>query len=115
MAGPAEVGNEAGMHQPERTKVQMLQPLPEPRMDKGEGEVMPQYLLVRFDEEREVLIGGTSVGMTNFLIPLEEGTYTVTLAPPPDFSPLSHTIRLEDTAELAPRKIEFQRIKSEQT
>lgn len=69
-----------------------------------------EYLLVRFDGERDVLIGGASVGKTNFLLPLEEGgRRTVTLAPPADFTPLFHVIRLEDTAAMDPLVIVFKR------
>jgi hypothetical protein len=67
-----------------------------------------EYLLVRYPATRQVLVDGAFQGWTNVVLPLEAGTYTVTLGPPPDFAPLEQRIRLEFTSILTPCRITFE-------
>jgi hypothetical protein len=72
--------------------------------------IMPEYLMVSFPYQREVLINGESRGATNELLSLEGGAYEVRLGPPPDFTPTLQQIDLRNTSALTPLSIEFQEI-----
>jgi hypothetical protein len=67
-----------------------------------------EYLLVRYPAARAVLVDGAFQGWTNVVLPLDAGTYTVTLGPPPDFAPLEQRIHLEYTSILTPYRITFE-------
>ena len=69
-----------------------------------------EFLLVLFEEIREVRVGGKPRGKTNVVIDLEAGWHTVTLAPPFDFAPFEQKVRLRNTAPIAPYRIVFQRL-----
>ena len=69
-----------------------------------------EFLLVIFDDIREVRVGGKPKGKTNVVIELEAGLHTVTLGPPFDYSPIDQTIRLRNTAAIDPYRIVFQRL-----
>ena len=66
-----------------------------------------EFLLVVYPEEREVLIEGVEAGLTNHLITLAPGTYTVSLAPPRDFFPDTQEVIVEDTSPLDPLEVVF--------
>ena len=71
-----------------------------------------EYLVVRFgapSDRRAVLIDGNPnpFGQTNELIQIEAGTHTITLVPPPDFSPPTQTVVVTGTSELAPCTVTF--------
>jgi hypothetical protein len=66
-----------------------------------------EFLLVTFPHDRDVLIEGVEAGLTNHLITLAPGTYTITLAPPKDFTPRQQEIVVEDTSPLDPLEIVF--------
>ena len=66
-----------------------------------------EFLLVMFDESREVRVGDVPQGKTNVVLQLEAGIHRVTLGPPNDFSPLEQKIRLANTAALDPYRIVF--------
>ena len=67
-----------------------------------------EFLLVRFQESREVRIDGSPQGRTNIVLQVEAGTHTVTLAPPRNFSPLEQTVLLQNTAAVDPCRIAFE-------
>jgi hypothetical protein len=69
-----------------------------------------EFLLVIFDESREVRVGGVPQGKTNIVLELEAGIHRVTLGPPYDYSPMEQTVRLENTAALDPYRIVFLRL-----
>jgi hypothetical protein len=69
-----------------------------------------EFLLVVFEESRDVQVGNKSRGPANSVIELEAGEHTVTLAPPFDFSPVEQKVRLRNTAALDPCRIVFQRL-----
>lgn len=66
-----------------------------------------EYLVVRFARNRRVKIDGEFNGRTDDLIELEAGTYTVSLGPPPNFTPKSRQVVLKDTSALQPTEVEF--------
>ena len=69
-----------------------------------------EYLLVKFERSRRVLINGNPFGFTNAIIQIEAGTHTVSLEAPPDFSPLEQTILVQATSPLAPSTVAFHRL-----
>ena len=69
-----------------------------------------EYLLVKFQESRGVIIDGASEGMTNQVLELETGTHSVTLEAPPDFTPDLHEFILRKTSVISPRIISFEKI-----
>ena len=66
-----------------------------------------EYLVVRFDRSRRVVIDGSPFGLTNAIIQVEAGTHTVTLAPPADFAPATLTVVIVETSALAPLTVAF--------
>jgi hypothetical protein len=66
-----------------------------------------EYLVVKFERSRRVVINGNPFGLTNTLIQIEAGTHTVTLAPPADFSPATLAVVVVDTSALAPLTVTF--------
>ena len=69
-----------------------------------------EYLVVWFSQSRPVLIDGEINGRTGELIELEAGTYTVSLGPPPNFTPASQQVVLKDTSVLEPKEVEFREV-----
>lgn len=71
------------------------------------------FLKVNFpDEERGVLIDGKLSGKTNVVIEREAGTYTISLAPPPDFKPKEMQVVLEPNGSgpLSPQEVDFEKV-----
>ncbi len=66
-----------------------------------------EFLLVVYVAERDVLIDGVAAGITNHLITLAPGTYTVSLDGDSDFSPLEQDVLVTDTSPLKPMKVAF--------
>jgi hypothetical protein len=69
-----------------------------------------EFLLVMFDDSREVRVGGVPQGKTNIVLELEAGVHRVALGPPNDFSPLEQKVRLANTAAMDPCRVVFQRL-----
>jgi hypothetical protein len=69
-----------------------------------------EYLLVKFQESRGVIIDGISEGMTNQVLELETGTHSVTLEAPPDFTPELHEFILRKTSVISPKVISFEKV-----
>lgn len=72
-----------------------------------------EHLKVSFpDDGRGVLIDGKHNGTTNVIIQIEAGTYTVSLAPPPDCNPAQRQVVLNpnETGPLSPKKVTFAKI-----
>jgi len=66
-----------------------------------------EFLLVVYGTERDVLIDGVPAGLTNHLITLAPGTYTVSLDGDKDFTPVEQEILVTGTSPLKPMRIEF--------
>jgi hypothetical protein len=69
-----------------------------------------EFLLVIFDDSREVRVGDVPQGKTNIVLELEAGVHRVALGPPNDFSPLEQKVRLANTAAMDPCRVVFQRL-----
>lgn len=69
-----------------------------------------EYLLVQLDQRRRVLVNGLRNGFTNSVLQLESGSYEITLEPPPDFSPLSQSVQLLNTAPMDPYTVTFHKL-----
>jgi hypothetical protein len=66
-----------------------------------------EFLLVVYGTERDVLIDGVPAGITNHLITLAPGTYTVSLDGSSDFQPPELEILVAGTSPLKPMKVLF--------
>jgi len=66
-----------------------------------------EYLVVHFARSRRVKVDGEFHGRTEELIELEAGTHTVTLSPPPNFTPPEQTVVLRETSALSPCEVTF--------
>jgi len=70
-----------------------------------------QFLIVKFDEDRGVIINGApGEWRTNQILQLQAGSYAITLAPPNDFTPSVRPVVLRNTTVLAPKEIVFTRV-----
>ena len=69
---------------------------------------MNEYILVEFDENREVIIDETASGYyTGDVIELGAGTHTISLEGPKNFSPLEQDINPSGTSSIKPQPIPF--------
>jgi hypothetical protein len=66
-----------------------------------------EFLLVVYGSERDVLIDGVAAGITNHLITLAPGTYTVSLDGDSDFTPVAQDILVTGSSPLRPTKVTF--------
>ena len=72
---------------------------------------MNEYILVEFDEIREVIIDETASGYnTGDVIELGAGTHTISLEEPNNFSPLEQDVNPSDTSPIQPQKIYFSKV-----
>jgi hypothetical protein len=65
-----------------------------------------EFLLVSFAAERDVLIDDVPAGLTNHLITLAPGSYTISLSGR-DFQPREQDVVVEGTSPLDPMEIAF--------
>lgn len=70
-----------------------------------------EFLLVVYgtehETERDVLIDGVPAGITNHLITLASGTYTVSLDGSDKFEPTEQEILVAGSSPLKPMRVEF--------
>jgi len=72
---------------------------------------MNEYILVEFDETREVIIDETASGYnTGDVIELGAGTHTITLEKPKNFSPIEQDVNPSGTSPIQPQKIYFSKV-----
>lgn len=70
-----------------------------------------EFLLVRFEDKRGVIVDDVPQGSTNEVIQLDEGTHFVTLSSPPsDFTPEQAKIALSGTTPISPMEVIFEKI-----
>lgn len=84
-----------------------------PRVSGRRGpteETRMEFLVVLFPRKRQVRIDGEVNGSTNELIEIEGGEHTVTLGPPRNFKPESHTVDIHNTAALTPMTVSFEAV-----
>lgn len=78
---------------------------------KEETETMKEFILVEFDEGREVIIDGYASGyQTGQVIDVVPGTHTISLEGPNDFSPREQDVNPSGTSPVGPHKIGFQKV-----
>lgn len=66
-----------------------------------------QYLIVKFREDREVVVDGHLLGVTNRVIELEAGLHIISLAEPYDFNPDKYEIPVTNSTVVNPVEVEF--------
>ena len=66
-----------------------------------------EFLLVVYGTDRDVLIDGVPAGITNHLITLAPGTYTVSLDGDGNFKPAEQDVLVVGSSPLKPMKVEF--------
>jgi len=66
-----------------------------------------EFLLVIYPSEREVLIDDVVAGLTNHIITLAPGSYTVSLSGPRAFKPSAQDVLVEGTSPLDPKEVTF--------
>lgn len=72
-----------------------------------------EFLFVKFDEDCGVIVNGApGEWRTNETFQLQAGTYVITLAPPPNFTPAEIKVVLKNTTVLNPKEIIFTRVVS---
>ena len=72
---------------------------------------MSEYILVQFDETREVLVDEEPSGYdTGEVIELGAGTHTISLQGPDDFSPAQQDVTPSGTSALQPHEISFHKV-----
>lgn len=69
---------------------------------------MDEYVIVVFDEDdRQVLVGGRSAGVTNRLFHVPAGRHTFSLAGDQDYAPSSQTVWVQHTRRDQPCVVAF--------
>jgi hypothetical protein len=72
---------------------------------------MNEYILVEFDEIREVIIDETASGYnTGKVIELEAGTHTISLEEPKNFLPIEQDVDPSGTSPIQPKKVYFYKV-----
>jgi hypothetical protein len=66
-----------------------------------------EFLLVIYPSEREVLIDDVVAGLTNHIITLAPGSYTISLNGARAFTPPVQDVLVEGTSPLDPKEITF--------
>jgi hypothetical protein len=66
-----------------------------------------EFLLVRFFEDRDVILDGELGGIANHLITLSAGSVTISLDPSDDVTPREITVSVTGTTPLRPRRVTF--------
>ena len=66
-----------------------------------------QFVIVTFSEPRKVFAGGVELGVTNALLPINQGTHTFTLDDPQDYTPSSQKRKVVNTTVVTPMMIRF--------
>ena len=68
---------------------------------------MMEYLLVKFREDRQVVVDDHFLGSTNQVIEIEEGKHSISLAAPYDFKPDEWQVVLVNSTVVHPIEVEF--------
>lgn len=66
-----------------------------------------EYLIVRYRRKRTVYIDGEEFGETGERLRVEEGTHTINLGDPRDYTPKWRRPTVTGTTSIAPMEIEF--------
>ena len=72
---------------------------------------MNEFILVEFDEIREVIIDGNASGYnTGDVIELDAGTHTISMAGPENFFPKKQDVNPTETDPLKPKTLYFVKV-----
>lgn len=66
-----------------------------------------EYLLVRFPDQRTVIVNGFVRGRTNMTFRVESGTHTIELGEPFDYTPTRRRATVRDTSPFHPQVVTF--------
>lgn len=66
-----------------------------------------EYVIVKYPEERDVLVDEQQVGKTNQTLEIETGHHTFSLGEPQDYTPSDQTVAVSGTNPIIPMEIEF--------
>jgi hypothetical protein len=66
-----------------------------------------QYVLIKFKENRQVVVDDHYLGNTNEVIEIEEGKHSISMAAPYDFKPHEWQVILVNTTIVQPLELEF--------
>lgn len=68
---------------------------------------MMEYLVVKFREDRQVVVDDHYLGSTNRIIEIEEGKHSISLAAPYDYQPFEQQVVLINSTVVQPIEVEF--------
>lgn len=68
-----------------------------------------EYVVVQFDEDRDVFVDDQKNGKTNTTLRLGAGTHTFSLGDPQDYSPQQITKVIQGSSVLQPETVTFTR------
>lgn len=68
-----------------------------------------EYVIVLFDEPREVLIDGEVAGNTGDVLMVEKGTHRFSLSDPQDYAPTYRRPVVKNTTLAAPMEVTFEK------
>ncbi|MDU0457721.1 MAG: hypothetical protein RW306_03220 [Geobacteraceae bacterium] len=66
-----------------------------------------EYVIVRFNQSRTVLIDGCVSGLTNETLMINDGLHTFTLEGPTDFTPTEQILDITNTSSIKPQEVHF--------
>jgi len=66
-----------------------------------------EFVVVHYQDERDVYINGQMTGKTNETLVVGEGHQKFDLGLPKDYEPLSQEVLVENTTEITPLEIKF--------
>lgn len=70
-----------------------------------------EYVIVKFEDDRALIIDGTPQGRTNVILELEEGTHIIKIqSPPANFKPSFRRPTLTGTTVFLPKEVSFEKI-----
>jgi len=70
-----------------------------------------EYVIVKFEDDRALIIDGEPQGRTNVILELEEGTHIIKIQEPPaNFRPSFRRPTLTGTSVPLPKEVYFEKI-----
>ena len=67
-----------------------------------------EYAIIKFRENRTVLIDGEESGSTNETLTVDEGEHTFSLTGPLNYTPTEQTVNIKKTTEINPKEVVFE-------
>jgi hypothetical protein len=79
-----------------------------PRREAGPTEVVMEFIVVRYVRKRKVFIDGEETGTAGERLRVEEGTHTINLGDPRDYTPKWRRPTVTGTTSIRPMEIAFE-------